>query len=86
MLARLAERRGLSAVRPRHGERRGHPVAVRSWLLARYLAPEPPPLRELLSELGEAVEDVAVAEPVWVDLNTPDDVVAHGAGPPRFLR
>lgn len=86
LLGRLAEQGSLSAVRPRHGERRGHPVALRRWLLDRYLAPDPPPLRELLSGLGDAVQDVSVDEPVWVDLNTPEDVAAHGPAPLRFLR
>jgi CTP:molybdopterin cytidylyltransferase MocA len=62
-------------------------VALRSARLARYLEPDPPPLRELLRGLGHAAADVEVDEPVSADLNTPADLAAYGQPlPARFVR
>lgn len=74
------------AVRPRHQGRRGHPVALRVDVLARYLQPNPPPLRDLLHELGDRCVDEDVDDPaVLVDLDRPVDVLRLTGGPPRFL-
>jgi CTP:molybdopterin cytidylyltransferase MocA len=82
----LATDRSLSAARPLHAARRGHPVVLRAALLARYLAPEPPTLRALLASLGAAVSDVPVDDPnVLVDLNSAEQLGAVGLGAPRFV-
>jgi CTP:molybdopterin cytidylyltransferase MocA len=90
-VARLLERlRGgqpaLLAVRPRYNGRRGHPVVMRAEVLARYLEPSPPPLRDHLRALGEQCADEDVDDPaVLVDLDRPLDVLRWTGGPPRFL-
>ncbi len=63
---------GVMAARPRHGGRRGHPVVLRWSLLERYLVIDPPPLRDLLRELGAACCDVDTADAdVVLDIDTP---------------
>ena len=76
---------GARAARPVHAGRGGHPVVVSAPLLAPYLEPEPPPLRELLRSLGAARADVVVDDPqVTMDIDTPDDLARwsreYGAG------
>lgn len=74
------------AVRPRHHGRGGHPVVIRPEGLARYLEPDPPPLRDHLRALGPRCVDEEVDDPaVLLDLNTPLDVLRAIGGPPRFL-
>jgi CTP:molybdopterin cytidylyltransferase MocA len=90
-VARLLERLragqpALLAVRPRYNGRRGHPVVLRAEVLARYLEPSPPPLRDHLRALGERCADEDVDDPaVLVDLDRPLDVLRWTGGPPRFL-
>ncbi|AUX24809.1 hypothetical protein SOCEGT47_053490 [Sorangium cellulosum] len=74
------------AVRPRHLGRGGHPVVLRAEALARYLEPDPPPLRDHLRSLGERCVDEDVDDPgVLLDLNVPVDVIRVLGGPPHFL-
>ena len=90
LLAALETGAALAAV-PRHAERRGHPVALRPSVLARYAAPEPPPLRDHLRALGDRVITVDVPDPyILEDLDHPHqgDLLARLAGapgPPRFF-
>jgi len=77
LLAALGAGDGPLAARPRLGRRRGHPVALRAELLERYLAEAPPPLRQLMAELGARVVEVDVDDPaVLVDLDTAGDLRA----------
>jgi molybdenum cofactor cytidylyltransferase len=74
------------AVRPRYQGRHGHPVVLRPEALDRYLAPNPPPLRDHLATLGDRVVSVDVDDPaVLLDLDTPSDVVKLLGSMPRFL-
>lgn len=74
------------AARPVYKGRAGHPVALRRAGLERYAAPDPPPLRDHLRALGEAVADVDVNDTaILVDLNTPADVMGLLRTLPRFL-
>lgn len=93
LLDALTEHPDLLATRPRCGPRRGHPVVLRLTALAPFGAERPPPLRDLLRELGDQVADVDVTDPtVLLDLDRPDDQLAWAqsqglemAGPPRFF-
>jgi molybdenum cofactor cytidylyltransferase len=91
LVAALEGGPALAAV-PRFGERRGHPVALRGAALARYLAPDPPTLRDHLRALGERVLTVDVADPaILEDLDSPGQVdllarITGTGGPPRFFR
>lgn len=74
------------AARPSYGGRSGHPVVLRPDVLDRYVDPKPPPLRDLLRDLGDAVVDVEVDDAsVILDLNTPADVMGQLGSLPRFL-
>jgi CTP:molybdopterin cytidylyltransferase MocA len=74
------------AVRPRCGERAGHPVLVRAEALALYRSASPPVLRDHLRALGPRCVNVDVDDPtVRIDLNTPADVFGLLGSPPRFL-
>ncbi len=74
------------AVRPRHAERFGHPVAMQTSALDRYRQPNPPPLRDHLRELGDAAVGVDVNDPdVLVDIDTPAEAVRYLHGQPTFL-
>jgi CTP:molybdopterin cytidylyltransferase MocA len=76
---------GIDAARPSHQSRRGHPVLLRAALLERYRVPSPPPLRELLRELGPRVAEVVVDDAsVVVDFNTAADLAPY-AGEVRFF-
>jgi len=76
----------LLAARPSYGGRAGHPVVLRPAVLDRYVDPQPPPLRDLLRGLGDAVADVEVDDAsVILDLNTPADVMGQLGSLPRFL-
>jgi CTP:molybdopterin cytidylyltransferase MocA len=62
--------------KPRFEGRGGHPVALRPAALGRYLERDPPPLRDVIRGLGEAVVDVAVDDPtVRIDIDRPDDLL-----------
>lgn len=85
LLAQLASRPDLLAVRPRAGGRSGHPVLVRAAALEPYRAPSPPVLRDYLRSLGPRCVEVDVDDPaVRIDLNTPADVMGLLGAPPRF--
>lgn len=74
------------AAKPRYGERFGHPVAMQGVALGRYREPNPPPLRDYLRTLGDAVVGVDVSDPeVLVDIDTPAEAVRYLHGPPTFL-
>jgi molybdenum cofactor cytidylyltransferase len=74
------------AVRPKVGERFGHPVAMQSVGLDRYRQPNPPPLRDHLKALGDAASGVEVRDPdVLVDIDTPADAGRYLQGPPTYL-
>jgi molybdenum cofactor cytidylyltransferase len=74
------------AVRPRYGERAGHPVILRAEALAPYRKPQPPALRDHLRTLGARCVDVEVDDSaVRLDLNTPADIMGALRAPPRFL-
>lgn len=61
------------AVLPRFAGRRGHPVVLSFQALARYLAPDPPPLRDHLRALAERAVALDVPDPhVLEDLDRPD--------------
>ena len=61
------------AVIPRFAGRRGHPVVLSFQALARYLAPDPPPLRDHLRALAERAVALDVPDPhVLEDLDRPD--------------
>jgi len=67
--------------------RGGHPVAVRAFVLTRYLAPDPPPLRDVLRTLGSACVDVEVNDrTVLLDLDTPADVMGVLGSLPKFFK
>lgn len=89
LLAALQSGSALAAV-PRSGARRGHPVVLRPEALARYRAPDPPPLRDHLRALGDRVLTVDVADPsILEDLDHPHQTALHARiagtpGPPRF--
>lgn len=69
------------AARPRHGARRGHPVALRAEVWQRYRR-EARPLRDVLHEVGDRVAEVAVDDDgVLRDLDSPDDLPR----PPAFF-
>lgn len=86
LLAALSADASKLAARPVYKGRAGHPVALRRAALDRYAEPEPPPLRDHLRALGEAVADVDVNDPaVLLDLNTPADVMGLLRTLPRFL-
>jgi CTP:molybdopterin cytidylyltransferase MocA len=71
LLAALADPEVLAS-RPRYGDSGGHPVVLRTRLLARYLGREPAPLRDLLRALGPACRDVLTGDPsVLHDVDTP---------------
>jgi CTP:molybdopterin cytidylyltransferase MocA len=77
----------LIAARPVCHGRAGHPVVLRRVALVRYREPSPPPLRDLLHELGDACAGVEVADPtVLLDLNTPADVMGALRTLPRFFK
>jgi CTP:molybdopterin cytidylyltransferase MocA len=79
LLARFgAEDRPL-AVRPRHGDRRGHPVVVRARLLrSAYRGSAPPPLREMLRANLDRVVDLRVDDAnILVDFDVPEDLVRY---------
>jgi molybdenum cofactor cytidylyltransferase len=81
LLDRLGERPELLAARPKHGPRRGHPVVLRLTALAAYGAAHPPPLRDLLRELGDRVADVELDdEGVLLDIDGPEQWAAWAAG------
>jgi molybdenum cofactor cytidylyltransferase len=74
------------AVRPKCGERFGHPVAIQSSALDRYREPNPPPLRDHLRALGDACISVDIRDPdVLVDIDTPADAMRYLHGPPQYL-
>jgi molybdenum cofactor cytidylyltransferase len=74
------------AARPRHKGGGGHPVVLRPEALQRYLQPDPPPLRDVLKELGDRCVDEEVDDPaVLLDLNVPGDVVRLLGKLPRFM-
>jgi molybdenum cofactor cytidylyltransferase len=81
LLDRLAGVDRPEAVRPRHGERRGHPVAVRLGVLrASYRSEAPPPLRDVLRSLPNVV-DLPVGDPdVLIDFDTAEDLARFLAG------
>jgi molybdenum cofactor cytidylyltransferase len=88
-IRRLVEEvtRGALAATPRFETRSGHPIACRRSVLLPYRGGGPyPPLRDVLRALGEKRVHVDVSDPrVVVDLDTPEDVVAHTGHPPRFV-
>lgn len=74
------------AVRPRHGGRGGHPVALQGAALERYRQPNPPPLRDHLQALGEACVDEEVDDPdVLVDFDTPAEAMRVLRAPVAFF-
>jgi CTP:molybdopterin cytidylyltransferase MocA len=75
LVAALASGTAIAA-RPRHGGRRGHPVALRSEALAPYRAPAaPPPLRDVLRALGERCVDVVLDDAdAMADFDAPADL------------
>jgi molybdenum cofactor cytidylyltransferase len=63
------------AARPVLEGRRGHPVLVAASALEPMQEAEPPPLRDLLRDLGERVLDVPVVDArTTVDFDAPEDV------------
>ena len=75
LLAPLSSDSTLLAVRPQHGGRRGHPVALRWPLLQRYLQGPPLPLRDVLRALPDRSCSVEVADPqVLLDLDTEEQL------------
>ena len=86
LLSRLDADPNLLAVRPTYQGRGGHPVVLRLPALARYLEPNPPPLRDHLKALGPRRADEPVADAtVRIDLDGPADVVGVLRAMPRFL-
>jgi len=86
LLSRLDADPNLLAVRPTYQGRGGHPVVLRLPALARYLEPNPPPLRDHLKALGPRCADEPVADAaVRIDLDGPADVVGVLRAMPRFL-
>jgi molybdenum cofactor cytidylyltransferase len=74
------------AARPIKRGRSGHPVVLRRAALERYAAPAPPPLRDHLRPLGDAVIGVDVEDAsVLVDMNTTADVIGVLRALPRFV-
>jgi len=74
------------ATRPRHGGRTGHPIAIQAKALDRYRSPTPPPLRDHLHGLGDAVRDIDVDDPdVLVDIDTPADAMRRLRAPLTFF-
>ncbi|UQA54697.1 nucleotidyltransferase family protein [Polyangium aurulentum] len=74
------------AVRPRHGGRGGHPVALQAKALERYREPNPPPLRDHLQALGDACVDEDVDDPdVLVDFDTPSEAMRVLRTPVAFF-
>jgi molybdenum cofactor cytidylyltransferase len=74
------------AAKPAFEGRGGHPVLVRRSVLSRYASPDPPPLRDVLRELGDKCLAVSVADPAIVaDLDTPADVERWTGEARRFL-
>jgi CTP:molybdopterin cytidylyltransferase MocA len=71
----------VAAARPRHGDRRGHPVVLDPEVWRRYREVARP-LRDVLRELGERVTEVAVDDPgVLRDIDRPSDLDEA----PRFV-
>lgn len=71
---------GAQAARPMYRGRRGHPVFVQAEVLAPYRQPTgaPPPLRDVLRALGDAVVDVPVDDPhVLTDINTQEALAGY---------
>jgi CTP:molybdopterin cytidylyltransferase MocA len=86
LIARLDADPTILVARPVYHGRAGHPVALRRAALDRYAEPAPPPLRDHVRTLGDAVADVEVPDPaVLIDLNTPADVMGLLQKLPRFL-
>ncbi|MBN4059087.1 NTP transferase domain-containing protein [Endomicrobium sp. AH-315-J14] len=87
-LVEAASKPGIMAARPRSAtlERRGHPVVLCAAALKRYAEPEPPPLRDVLRELGSAVVDVEVDDDgIVADVDRPEDLLRFGIDTPRFI-
>jgi molybdenum cofactor cytidylyltransferase len=83
LCARVAA--GAQAATPVHGGRGGHPVVVRRAVLDAYRHGESPPLRDVLSSLGEGRARVAVDdEAVVTDLDAPEDLLRLTGARPRF--
>jgi molybdenum cofactor cytidylyltransferase len=60
---------------------------VRPAVLKRYLEPEPPPLRDVLRDLGDACGSIEAKDPaVLMDLDTPSDVMGALRTLPRFFK
>jgi CTP:molybdopterin cytidylyltransferase MocA len=86
LLEALAKEPDKLAARPVYKGKSAHPVVLRPVALARYAEPSPPPLRDHLRALGDAVIGVEVNDPaVLVDLNTAADVIGQLRTLPRFL-
>jgi molybdenum cofactor cytidylyltransferase len=86
LVTRLDADASLLAVRPSYQGRGGHPVVLRPEALARYLDPQPPPLRDHLTTLGARVASVDVEDPsIHIDLNKPVDVIGVLKELPRFF-
>ncbi|HVY49900.1 MAG TPA: NTP transferase domain-containing protein [Minicystis sp.] len=86
LVARLASDPELLAARPLYEGRFGHPVVVRAPLLARFRVKKPPPLREVLGEIGPLAAAVPVDDArVRADLDTPADVVRATGAAPKFV-
>jgi molybdenum cofactor cytidylyltransferase len=86
LIAHLAANATLLAVHASYKGRGGHPVLMRLEGLDRYKAPNPPPLRDHLRELGGRSEALDVPEAnVLIDLDRPADVMGVLRALPRFL-
>jgi molybdenum cofactor cytidylyltransferase len=68
---------GADAATPRHAGRGGHPVVCKMHVLGAYAQREdPPPLRDVLSALGDRRVRIDVDDPrIAIDLDSPEDVV-----------
>ena len=76
----------VSAAKPVHGGRGGHPIVARASLLSLFRDPKPPTLREALAAFADQVAEVEVPDArVLGDLDTPADVARYLASAPRFL-
>ncbi|MBK8256258.1 MAG: NTP transferase domain-containing protein [Polyangiaceae bacterium] len=79
------------AVVPSFQGRKGHPVAILSSALTRYVEPNPPPLRDHLRSLADGVHILHVPDPnITENLNRSSQTqtlarITESALPPRFF-
>lgn len=74
----LHSREEVLAARPRHGERRGHPVLVRAAPMLEAYREHRPPLRDVLRALATRVVDVEVSQAeITCDFDRPEALASY---------